>query len=89
MKGDIITEVLCVGQFRIWDDLAEMFTGTCQMSTIWTSGNQEKGNLDSEVEKHEACMGKDLWFCMKNGIQDREPQEQKLGNKILGYRLAQ
>lgn len=43
------------------------------MSTIWTSGNQEKGNLDSEVEKHEACMGKDLWFCMKNGIQDREP----------------
>lgn len=71
MKGDIITEALCVGGFRIWDDFVEVFIGTCQMRKIWTSSNQEKGNLDSEVEKHEAYMGKDLWFCMKNGIQER------------------
>lgn len=42
------------------------------MSRIWAYGNEEKENLDLEVEKHGAYIGKDLWFGLKNGIQDRE-----------------
>lgn len=65
MKGDI-TPALCVDGFRTRDDLVKVLIGT------WTCNNPKKWDPDSEVEKHGAYIGKDLWFCMKNGIQDRE-----------------
>lgn len=52
--------------------------GTCQITRIRTCSNQEKGNLESEVEKHGANIEKGLWFCLQNEMQDRE-KETKVG----------
>lgn len=44
------------------------------------------------MEKHRAAyMGKDLWFCLIEQWNSGQGAlgNKKLGNKILGYRLAQ
>lgn len=59
---------------------------------MWTCNNQEKGKLDSVMEKHRvAYMGKDLWFRLIEQWNSGQGAlgNKKLGNKILGYRLAQ
>lgn len=73
LKGDIISSFMC------WWVQKVIFIGTCQMSSIWTCSNQEKGNLDSEVEKYEVNIEKGLWFCLKNEMQDRKQKETKVG----------
>lgn len=58
------------------------------MSGIWTCSNQEKGNLDSEVEKYGTNIEKGLWFCVKNEMQDREQKETKVGSEDSGIQVG-